>query len=447
MEEKQSLGHLAALFTVVNWGTTFIATKILLRTFAPVEILLLRFVLGYGTLWLACPRRQKVGDWKKEKYFIAAGLTGVCLYYLLENIALTFSTASNIGVIGAVSPLFTALLAMLISRGKEKLKLTFFLGFMVSIAGICLISWNGLAFSSDLRGEGLAIVSALVWACYSLLTRKIGGFGWNVIQTTRRIFGWGILFMLPCAVGMGFRWKPEALAEPLHIGLFLYLGLGACAACFVTWNLAIQILGPIKTMVYIYLVPVITVVCSVLILKEVVTPLAAAGTGMTLAGLVVSQWDSLKQLRTAGAAGAAQIKQITPKGKKEEIVMEKPTECSLTWEVTDEMTAKRIGSAGSKILSTPNMVALMEAAALELAKAYLDEGMTTVGAEIHCRHLAPTPVGMKVTATARLRSIERRKMWFGIEVNDEKGKCGEGSHLRIMVAPKGIQEKAEQKQA
>ena len=53
--------------------------------------------------------------------------------------------------------------------------------------------------------------------------------------------------------------------------------------------------------------------------------------------------------------------------------MEKPTQYSLTWEVTDEMTAKRIGSAGSKILSTPNMVALMEAAALELAKAYLDE--------------------------------------------------------------------------
>ena len=125
--------------------------------------------------------------------------------------------------------------------------------------------------------------------------------------------------------------------------------------------------------------------------------------------------------------------------------MEKPTEYSLTWEVTDEMTAKRIGSAGSKILSTPNMVALMEATALELAKAYLEEGQTTVGAEIHCRHLAPTPVGMKVTATARLRSIERRKMWFDIEVNDEKGKCGEGSHLRIMVSQQGMQDKAAQK--
>ena len=125
--------------------------------------------------------------------------------------------------------------------------------------------------------------------------------------------------------------------------------------------------------------------------------------------------------------------------------MEKPTVHSLTWTVTDEMTAKRIGSAGSQILSTPNMVALMEACALELAKAYLDEGMTTVGAEIHCRHLAPTPVGMQVTATATLRSIERRKMWFDIEVNDEKGKCGEGSHLRIMVQPKGLAEKAQAK--
>ena len=120
---------------------------------------------------------------------------------------------------------------------------------------------------------------------------------------------------------------------------------------------------------------------------------------------------------------------------------EKRTEYSLTWTVTDEMTAKRIGSAGSKILSTPNMVALMEDAALELAKDYLEEGQTTVGAEIHCRHLAPTPVGMKVTATARLRSMERRKLWFDIEVNDEKGKCGEGSHLRIIVNSKAISER------
>ena len=116
--------------------------------------------------------------------------------------------------------------------------------------------------------------------------------------------------------------------------------------------------------------------------------------------------------------------------------MEKPTQYTLTCEVTDDMTAKRIGTAGAKILSTPNMLALMEGAALVLAKEYLEDGMTTVGVEAHVKHLASTPVGMKVSATATLRSIERRKMWFDIEVTDEKGKCGEGSHLRIMVANK-----------
>ena len=280
MEEKLSLGHLAALFTVVNWGTTFIATKLLLEAFTPIEILLFRFVLGFLALWLVCPRRLKVGDWHREAVFAAAGLTGVCLYYLLENIALTFSTASNVGVIVSASPLFAALFTLLLSRGKERPRWSFLLGFVVSMAGICLISFNGSQLSLDPRGDLLAVLAAVVWAVYSLLTKQIGGYGWNVIQTTRRIFGWGILFMIPAAAVMDFR-----------------LGLGACAACFVTWNFAIKTLGPIKTMVYIYLVPVITVVCSVLILHEVVTLMSAGGTLLTLVGLALSQWDSLKQLR------------------------------------------------------------------------------------------------------------------------------------------------------
>lgn len=116
--------------------------------------------------------------------------------------------------------------------------------------------------------------------------------------------------------------------------------------------------------------------------------------------------------------------------------MDKPIEYTLTWEVTDDMTAKRIGDAGAKILSTPNMIALMEATALELAKSYIAEDQTTVGVEVHCKHMKSTPVGMKVSATATLRSVERRKLWFDIEVNDEEGKCGEGSHLRIAVPQK-----------
>ncbi len=113
--------------------------------------------------------------------------------------------------------------------------------------------------------------------------------------------------------------------------------------------------------------------------------------------------------------------------------MDKPTEYTLTRTVTKEMTASAIGKAGENIFSTPDMIRLAELTTLSLAKYYHPAGMTSVGAEIRCRHLAPTPVGMQVRAVARLKSIEGRKMRFDFEIFDENGKCGEGEHLRITV--------------
>ncbi|WP_293728163.1 DMT family transporter [uncultured Phascolarctobacterium sp.] len=103
-------GHLAALFTILIWGTTFIATKILLTALTPVEILFLRFALGLAALWLARPQRLRTQNYKQELTLAAAGLCGICLYYLLENIALTYTLASNVGVIISAAPFLTALL-------------------------------------------------------------------------------------------------------------------------------------------------------------------------------------------------------------------------------------------------------------------------------------------------------------------------------------------------
>ncbi len=104
MESESAKGHLTALLTVVIWGTTFISTKVLLNDFLPVEILIVRFVIGFGALWLACPHTLKNTGARRELTFAAAGLCGICLYYLLENIALTYTMASNVGVIISVAP-------------------------------------------------------------------------------------------------------------------------------------------------------------------------------------------------------------------------------------------------------------------------------------------------------------------------------------------------------
>ncbi len=89
----------------------------------------------------------------------------------------------------------------------------------------------------------------------------------------------------------------ERFADMTHLLNILYLGLGASALCFVTWNLAVKALGAVKTSVYIYMVPVITVVTSVVVLKEPVTWVSVMGTVLAVAGLFLSEYSG-KESRT-----------------------------------------------------------------------------------------------------------------------------------------------------
>lgn len=293
-QTSQATGHIAAFITILIWGTTFISTKVLLRTFTPVEILFIRFAVGYLALWVACPRRLKPDNRRQEWYFAAAGLCGITLYYLLENIALTYTLASNVGVIISIAPFFTAIFAWLFLKG-QKPGVRFLAGFVIAMAGICLISFGpGSALKVNPAGDLLAVAAAVVWAAYATLGKKTGAFGYSTIQVTRRTFFYGLVFMIPVILGMRFT------GEQFHVeaadflypenGLnLLFLGLGASALCFVTWNTAVKALGSVKTSVYIYMVPVVTTVCSALVLKEHITAAAVGGIVLTLAGLLLSQ--------------------------------------------------------------------------------------------------------------------------------------------------------------
>ncbi len=289
MENKKTFGHIAALLTIIIWGTTFISTKILLVSFKPIEILFFRFVMGFVVLLVISPKRLKTSGLKEELTFVTAGLCGICLYYLLENIALTYTLASNVGVIISVAPFFTAILAHLFMKSEEKLRIQFFAGFVVAMIGIVLISFNGQNLELNPIGDLLAIAAALVWAVYSILTKKISSFGYPVILSTRRTFFYGILFMIPTLFFLDFHPELSRFTNMTYLFNILYLGLGASALCFVTWNFAVKELGAVKTSVYIYMVPVITVITSVLILQEKLTLLAIIGTILTLTGLFLSE--------------------------------------------------------------------------------------------------------------------------------------------------------------
>ncbi len=101
--------------------------------------------------------------------------------------------------------------------------------------------------------------------------------------------------------------------------------------------------------------------------------------------------------------------------------------------VTDEDTAVHFGSGEVMVFATPMMIALMEKAALSAVDPYLPEGYATVGTAVEITHMAATPVGMQVTATAELVEIKGKRLRFKIESFDEKEKIGEGWHGRYIV--------------
>ncbi len=288
-KNKLIFGHLLSLFSIIVWGTTFISTKLLLRDFSPVEILFLRFIIALIVLILAAPKKLKIIDRKHELLFAGAGICGITLYFLLENIALTYSQAANISVVLSIAPIFTAIMAHFLLHG-ERFKVNFFLGFVVAILGIGIMSFDGhTSLKLNPIGDILAILAAFVWGIYSVLTKKLSEYGYPMILMTRRIFTYGILFMLPAMFFMKIEVAPELLIKPINIFNLLFLGIGASALCFVTWNYAVKLLGAIQTSIYIYGVPVITVITSVIVLRERITPMAAVGIVLTLIGLILSE--------------------------------------------------------------------------------------------------------------------------------------------------------------
>ena len=288
MQNKILMGHLFALVTILLWGTTFISTKVLLRSFTPIEILFFRFIMGLIVLFLIYPYRLKVTDKKQEWIFAGAGLSGITLYYLFENFALVYAPASHVGVITATAPFFTALLACRFLAG-EALQKKFIVGFVLAIAGIAMISFNSATqLQINPLGDFLALAAAATWAVYAVLSKKISSFGYNAIQSTRHTFMYGLVFMLPALLFMDFRWGFERLADPVNLFNLLFLGVGASAMCFVTWNMAVKLLGAIKTSAYIYLAPVVTVITSVIVLDEKITAVIAFGMLLTMTGLLLS---------------------------------------------------------------------------------------------------------------------------------------------------------------
>ena len=113
--------------------------------------------------------------------------------------------------------------------------------------------------------------------------------------------------------------------------------------------------------------------------------------------------------------------------------------------VTDQFTAKTMGSGVMDVFATPAMIALMEKTAWESVQPYLEEGNGTVGTLMNVKHVAASPVGMKITCETELVKVDGRALTFTVKAFDEAGLIGEGEHERFVVFNDKFQAKADAK--
>lgn len=113
--------------------------------------------------------------------------------------------------------------------------------------------------------------------------------------------------------------------------------------------------------------------------------------------------------------------------------------------VTDEMTARAMGSGSLDVYSTPAMISLMENTAYTSVAEYLEDGQGTVGTLMNVKHLSATPVGMEVRCESELVEIDKRRLVFTVKVYDQVGCIGEGIHERFVINNDKFMEKTNNK--
>ena len=304
---RNVLGYGRAAISIFFWGITFICTKALLKDFSSLEILFFRFLAAYLGLWVIRPKLMKI-ERRDNILFMLAGLSGVVLYQFTENIAIHFTNASNVSVIVSICPLFTAIIAQYFLK-ENHLNLWFLLGFIISITGVALVCFNGKTeLELNPVGDLLALFAAICWGFYSLFVSLINKKNYDPICTTRRVFFYAVLFMLPLmAAGYGITKNgaqgdlaasllvtldkainASRFTKPMNWVNLLFLGVIASGFCFSAWNKACEIVGTVKVSCGLYLIPVVTIVFAFLTLGEEITLLGGLGALITIAGLFVS---------------------------------------------------------------------------------------------------------------------------------------------------------------
>lgn len=284
------LKYVPALIVSIIWGTTFVISKSILEAgVSPFQLIFCRFVMAYIALCIMCPKPYKMEFSKTELKMFLIALTGGSLYFFLEYSALRLTGATNVSLICATVPIFSALGFIIL--GVMKLTKWFVFGSLIALAGVACVVFNGVfVLRLSPLGDFIAFLSVISWSIYSVLL-AIMPKEVTELQTTRRLFFYGTITILPLLL---FDNDAPSLTEIwgklewTHIVGALYLGLIASGASLWLWNLSFNKVGAANTNNFLYLLPIISAVAAAIFFTHEITGWVVAGTLLIFFGLIIA---------------------------------------------------------------------------------------------------------------------------------------------------------------
>ena len=297
---KKYLGHFMAFVTVAIWGSTFVFTKmLLLNGLSPAQIFTLRFIVAYILLLVfeMTFKRQSFRlfstSWRDELAMVLLGITGGSLYFLTENAAMLYTTATNTSLIVCSCPLFAMLMVALAYRHSERFTRIQVVGSLLACLGMAVVVLNGhFVLHLSPIGDMLAFGACLCWAVYSLLMKSVTE-RYSTFFITRKVFAYGLLTILPYYLvfpdfpSMAIIFSPEVLWN------LLFLSVIASMVCFLVWNWVIHQLGAVVATNWVYFNPITTILFAWWLLHEHITMWFLLGSLLIIVGMILSDRKSL----------------------------------------------------------------------------------------------------------------------------------------------------------
>ena len=293
--KSNNLGyHLVAFVTVAIWGSTFVFTKLLLQNgLSPAQIFTLRFIIAYILLLAFALSRHRFRlfctSLKDELLMVVLGITGGSVYFLAENAAMLFTTATNTSLIVCSCPLFAMLLFAIVYRHSERVSRSQALGSLIACLGMAVVVLNGhFVLHLSPLGDTLAFAACLCWAVYSLLM-KPASERYSSLFITRKVFFYGLLTIIPYYFFVPGFPSMEVLLHPEVLWNLLFLSVVASMLCYVAWNWVIGKLGTVVATNWVYFNPITTIIFAWWLLHEQITVWFLLGTILILSGMYLAE--------------------------------------------------------------------------------------------------------------------------------------------------------------